>query len=97
MIAQTVLWIYIVMLVIGGVIGLVKGRSLVSLVMSVAFAVPLSLCALRVLSPHLTPWLLLALMLVFAVRLGQTRKFMPSGLMLILTVLALALPHLPLR
>jgi uncharacterized membrane protein (UPF0136 family) len=97
MIAQTVLWTYIVMLVVGGVIGMVKGRSLVSLVMSVAFAVPLSLCALRVLSSNWTPWLLLALMIVFAVRLGKTRKFMPAGLMLILTVLALALPHLPFR
>lgn len=97
MIAQTVLWIYIVMLVIGGVIGMVKGRSLVSLAMSVAFAVPLALCALHKLPPSWTPWLLLALMIVFAVRLGQTRKFMPAGLMLILTVLALALPHLPFR
>jgi uncharacterized membrane protein (UPF0136 family) len=31
---------------------------------------------------------------VFAIRLGKTKKFMPSGLMLVITALALALRHL---
>jgi len=35
----TILWIYIVLLVAGGVMGLVKGRSRISLIASVAFAV----------------------------------------------------------
>jgi Transmembrane proteins 14C len=34
-----------------------------------------------------------ALLVVFAIRLTKTRKFMPSGLMLILTLAALALRH----
>ena len=42
---HTVLWIYIVLLVIGGLIGFLKANSRVSLIMSVAFAAALSLCA----------------------------------------------------
>jgi len=38
--------------------------------------------------------LLAALLVVFAVRLAKTKKFMPSGLMLVLTILALALRNL---
>ena len=35
-----------------------------------------------------------ALLVVFAIRLGKTKKFMPSGLMLVVTIVALALRHL---
>jgi uncharacterized membrane protein (UPF0136 family) len=35
--------------------------------------------------------LLAALFVVFAIRLGKTKKFMPSGLMLVITVAAFAL------
>jgi uncharacterized membrane protein (UPF0136 family) len=97
MIAETVLWIYIVLLVAGGVAGMVKGGSKASLAAAVAFAVGLSLCALHMLPYRWASWMLLALLVVFAVQLGRTRKFMPAGLMLVLTALALALPHLPLR
>jgi uncharacterized membrane protein (UPF0136 family) len=31
---------------------------------------------------------------VFAIRLTKTKKFMPSGLMLVITIAALALRHL---
>jgi uncharacterized membrane protein (UPF0136 family) len=94
MTTQTILWTYIVLLVVGGVMGLVKGRSRISLIVSVAFAALLSLCALNVLPFHYYMWILLALLLVFAWRLYKSRKMMPAGLMLILTALALALPHL---
>ena len=36
--ANTVLWVYIVLLLIGGLIGFFKGKSKVSLIMSSAFA-----------------------------------------------------------
>ncbi len=97
MIAETVLWIYIVLLVAGGATGMVKGRSKATLAAAVAFAVGLSLCALHVLPYRWASGMLLALLVVFAVQLGRTRKFMPAGLMLVLTALALALPHLPFR
>jgi len=35
-----------------------------------------------------------ALLIVFAMRLAKTKKFMPSGLMLILTIAALALRNI---
>jgi uncharacterized membrane protein (UPF0136 family) len=38
--------------------------------------------------------LMAALLVVFAIRLGKTGKFMPSGMMLVLTILALALRNL---
>ncbi len=88
--SSIILWAYVVLLVVGGLIGLLKAGSKVSLIMSVVFAVPLSLCALHVIS---VPWvaeLLLGLLLaVFAMRLAKTGKFMPSGLMLSLTAGAL--------
>jgi hypothetical protein len=97
MIAQTVLWIYIVLLIASGVAGIVKGKSKATLAVAVAFAVGMSLCALHVVSYRWTSWMLLALLVIFAVQLGRTKKLMPAGLMLILTALALALPHLPFR
>ena len=92
---KTILWIYIVLLVIGGIIGFVKAKSSISLIMSAAFAAALSLCAVGIITPHWAPEVLLAaLLLVFAMRLAKTKKFMPAGLMLILTILALALRHI---
>lgn len=92
---DTVLWIYIVLLLVGGVFGLVKGKSKVSLVTSVLFA---GLLAASILAPGLMsvprfiPETLLAvLVIVFGVRLAKTKKFMPSGMMLAMTALTLAL------
>jgi uncharacterized membrane protein (UPF0136 family) len=93
--ATLVLWVYIVLLVIGGLIGFLKAKSRVSLIMSVSFAALLSLCAARIVFQYYVADILLAaLLVVFAIRLTKTRKFMPSGLMLILTLVALALRHL---
>lgn len=90
-----VLWGYIVLLVAGGVMGLVKGGSKISLIASVAFAVPLSLCAMRVISdPMIADILILLLLIVFGMRLVKTKKFMPNGLMSILSIAALALRYL---
>src|SRR5438876_8979699 len=89
-----VLWIYIIVLVIGGLIGFLKAKSKVSLIMSVAFAAALSLCAAGIIfQPYVADILLAALLVVFAVRLVKTKKFMPAGLMLVMTVVALALRH----
>ncbi len=92
---NTVLWIYIVLLLVGGLIGYFKGKSRVSLIMSAVFAAFLALCAVSgVLDEHfrkiLTNLLLAALIIVFATRLAKTKKFMPAGLMLVATALALA-------
>jgi len=94
MTANGILWVYIVLLVIGGVMGWVKAKSRVSLIMSVAFAAVLCLCAAHVINvPHLVNILLIALLAVFLMRLGKTKKFMPAGFMSLATVLTLALRY----
>ena len=81
-----VLWIYIILLVIGGLIGFLKGKSKVSLIMSVAFAVALSFCAAGIIFQYYVADILLAVLLVvFAMRLVKTKKFTPAGLMLVIT------------
>jgi uncharacterized membrane protein (UPF0136 family) len=92
--AEKILWIYIVLLVVGGLIGFFKAKSKVSLIMSVTFAALLVLCALGIIfQPYVADILLAALLIVFALRLGKTKKFMPSGMMLIVTLAALVLRH----
>ena len=89
-----VLWIYIILLIIGGLIGFLKAKSQVSLIMSVAFAAALSLCAAGIIfKAYVADILLVALLAVFAARLVKTRKFMPAGLMLVITIVVLALRH----
>jgi len=91
---ETILWIYIVLLVIGGMIGFVKAKSKVSLIMSVAFAAALALCAAHIIfQAYVADLLLAALLVVFAIRLGKTKKMMPAGMMLVLTLVVLALRH----
>lgn len=92
----TVLWIYIVLLLVGGLVGFFKGKSQVSLIMAAAFAAALILCAIPgVLDMHfrkgLATVLMAALLIVFAIRLAKTKKFMPAGMMLVVTIAALAL------
>ncbi len=92
---NTVLWIYIVLLLVGGLIGFFKGKSQVSLIMSAAFAAGLILCALGlVFKDYVADILLAALLVVFAMRLAKTKKFMPAGIMLIATLVVLALRNL---
>jgi uncharacterized membrane protein (UPF0136 family) len=96
---NTVLWIYIVLLVVGGLIGFLKGKSQVSLIMSVAFAALLVLCAVPNLLDasfrrSLANVLMAALLVVFGIRLAKTKKFMPAGMMLVITLIALALRNL---
>jgi uncharacterized membrane protein (UPF0136 family) len=95
--AEWILWVYIVLLLIGGMIGFFKAKSHVSLIMSVAFAVALIITTVlsQPISRQLADILMAALLIVFTIRLIKTKKFMPSGLMLIITVAALALRHLP--
>jgi uncharacterized membrane protein (UPF0136 family) len=87
----TVLWVYIVLLLVGGVMGLVKAGSKISLITSAFFALLLALCALGIFRPfYLADVLVGLLLVVFGVRFAKGRKFMPSGLMLGLSAVVLA-------
>jgi uncharacterized membrane protein (UPF0136 family) len=97
--ANTVLWIYIILLLIGGLIGFFKGKSKVSLITSAVFAAVLVLTIVPgVFQPGFARGLanvaMALLLVVFAFRLAKTKKFMPSGLMLVATIAALALQNL---
>ncbi len=92
---DVILWIYIVLLVIGGLIGYLKAGSKVSLIISSIFAAILTLCQIGVVFQRNMADIVLAILLVvFAWRLTKSKKFMPGGLMLVLTVLALVLRHI---
>ncbi len=84
-----VLWIYIVLLLGGGLMGFLKAKSRISLVTSVAFAVPLALCALGYMNFNVACILVGALALVFGIRFMKGKKFMPSGMMGLLSIIVL--------
>jgi len=86
-----VLWIYIVLLLAGGLMGFLKAGSKISLITSAAFALPLALCATGVIRPFYIADVLVGLLaLVFGVRYIKGRKFMPSGFMALLSIVVLA-------
>jgi uncharacterized membrane protein (UPF0136 family) len=91
-----VLWIYIVLLIIGGLIGFLKAGSKVSLISS-SISAALLILSVTVLRPELArptaDVIMAALLVVFALRLAKTKKFMPSGMMLVVTLIALVLRH----
>jgi len=100
--AHTVLWIYIVLLLVGGLIGFLKAGSKVSLISATVAAALLIIVQLPgVFQPGfariVADVIMAVLLVVFAMRLAKTRKFMPSGLMLIVTVAALLLRRLRYR
>lgn len=92
-----VFWCYIVLLLMGGLIGFFKAHSKVSLITSAVSAAVLVLTrpACGIFQPafgrSLANIIMAVLLVVFAIRLTKTKKFIPSGLMLALTVVVLAL------
>lgn len=88
---NTLLWIYIGLLIIGGFIGYLKAKSQVSLITSLVFAGLLALCAFRLFVPGVEYGLLGLLLVVFCIRFIKTKKFMPSGLLMSMTILTLVL------
>jgi len=84
-----------VLLLVGGLIGFFKAGSRISLTTSAVAAALLILTRIgifeRSFGRELADIIMAVLLVVFAIRLAKTKKFMPSGLMLILTVVVLAL------
>lgn len=96
---NTILWVYIILLLVGGMIGFLKAGSKISLITSSVASALLVLTTLpgvftSTFRRNLADVIMAALLIVFAIRLTKTKKFMPSGMMLVLTLVALALRHL---
>jgi uncharacterized membrane protein (UPF0136 family) len=88
-----VFWCYVVLLLAGGLFGFFKSGSKVSLITSAVAAAVLILTRVGILeyrfARDLTNLTMLALLVVFAIRLARTKKFMPAGLLLVLTAAVL--------
>lgn len=89
---DVLLWIYIVLLLVGGVFGFVKAKSLISLVTSIVFAALLAAAASGVFKWFFAADLILVLLVVvFAFRFQKTRKLMPAGVMTLATIAVILL------
>lgn len=84
-----VLWVYIVLLEAGGLVGFLKAGSKASLIASSVFAVPLILAALGILPAVVADGVLGVLLGYMGFKFAKSKKFMPSGLMAILSAVAL--------
>jgi uncharacterized membrane protein (UPF0136 family) len=87
--AQVVLWVYIALLIAGGLIGLIKAGSKASIIASSIFAAVLALFALNILQFRYCWIILFVLLLFFGKRFWKGKKFMPSGMMAALTLIVL--------
>jgi uncharacterized membrane protein (UPF0136 family) len=89
---NTVIWIYIVLLIVGGLMGFIKGKSKISLITSTIFAVILALVALGKITPAYIAEIVVALVLVvFVARFIRTKKIMPAGMMMVVSLIVLIL------
>jgi uncharacterized membrane protein (UPF0136 family) len=88
---QIVLWVYIALMMLGGLMGLIKAGSKASIIASSIFAAVLALFALNVL-PFRYCWIILfVLLLFFGKRFFKGKKFMPNGMMAVLTIVTMVL------
>ncbi len=85
--AVILLWIFIALLVAGGLMGFLKAKSKASLIASMGSAIPLALVALGQWPGTVAVGVLIVLQAVFFIRLRKTGKFMPSGMLLGVSVL----------
>ena len=94
MTSNVALWIYLALMLAGGVMGFVKAGSKASLIASAVFAVPLALAALGVFggaSALVAKCVVGFLLVFFGVRFAKGRKFMPAGMMTVLSAVTLVL------
>lgn len=86
-----ILWVYVVLLIAGGLIGLIKAGSKASIIASTLFAIPIILGALGVLPEKVATGVIAFLLVYFGMRFAKGRKFMPAGFMTALSLVSLIL------
>lgn len=89
--ATVILWVYIAFLIAGGLMGFIKAGSKASLIASSVLSIPLILCALGYFNLDVAKGFLMFLTVFFGLRFAKGKKFMPMGMMAILSLVALAL------
>ena len=88
---QIILLIYAILLEAGGAMGFIKAGSKASVIASTAFALVIFLFIFNVI-PIEYAWTVLAfLVLFFGARFARSKKFMPNGMMAILSIVTLIL------
>jgi len=86
-----ILWVYIAMLIAGGMVGFIKAGSKASIIASTVLAVPLVAVNLGYL-PLQVAWVVIGMVgAIFAVRFAKTRKPMPAIPMLVASAVVLTL------
>lgn len=86
-----ILWVYIAMLLAGGLVGYLKAKSRASIIASTVLAIPLVLVNLGKL-PMQVAWAVVGVVgVLFAVRYAKTRKPMPAIPMIVASAVVLVL------
>ena len=86
-----ILWVYIALLIAGGLMGFIKAKSKASIIASTVFAIPLILAAVEVIPATAADILLAGLSIMFGAKYIRRRKFMPGGMMSIASLVAFVL------
>ena len=89
--ATMLLWVYVALLVAGGLMGFFKAKSAASLITSTIFAVLIALSALGILELSFAMIWIGLLAVFFGVRFSKTKKLMPAGLMMMVSAATLVL------
>jgi uncharacterized membrane protein (UPF0136 family) len=89
--AAIIVWVYGAMVLVGGVLGYVKAQSKPSLISGLVFGSALIVVGYGIRQGRAADVLIAAglaglLAVVMGIRFGKTKKFMPAGLLTILSV-----------
>jgi uncharacterized membrane protein (UPF0136 family) len=88
---NTVIWVYVALLIVGGLMGFIKSKSRISLISSTIFAVILALVALGKI-PRVVAEVVAGFLLVFfGARFMRSKKVMPAGMMTVVSLIVLIL------
>lgn len=101
-VTATIVFVYGLLIGLGGVMGYVKGASQVSLFLGISFGIPLIVCAYLISRAQLVAQsiaLILTFLLdaIFTYRFAKTLNFFPAGLFSLLSLAVLIVIALKIR